>query len=319
MKKRCLLIMPLSFYSMGNQIISGLNECGYDVRICNDRYPDNLFTKVLWKIGITKTLYRKTYNHITRYFLQDERYDICIIMKGYGIDKKLIDEIYKKCSYIVGYNFDSFAFHPLSLSWYRLVDNFYTFDYHDAKSYDVKIIELFSAIEKQEKNIERVYDISVIQKIHSERLSYTNKILHLFQPANSYVYLHESNYVTMALNFIRHPFTYIKLRRYIHLKTLSYDQYVDVLHKSKYTLDFAHPKQSGITMRCFEAVSCGTKIITNNRNIFKSGYFNQENTIVCDNSSVVDNEIIEKYKQMLPSDVIPRRRNIIDFVKEIIQ
>lgn len=319
MKKRCLLIMPLSFYSMGNQIISGLNECGYDVRICNDRYPDNLFTKVLWKIGITKTLYRKTYNHITRHFLQDERYDICIIMKGYGIDKKLIDEIYKKCSCIVGYNFDSFAFHPLSLSWYRLVDNFYTFDYHDAKSYDVKIIELFSAIEKQEKNVERVYDISVIQKIHSERLSYTNKILHLFQPANSYVYLHESNYVTMALNFIRHPFTYIKLRRYIHLKTLSYDQYVDVLYKSKYTLDFAHPKQSGITMRCFEAVSCGTKIITNNRNIFKSGYFNQENTIVCDNSSVVDNEIIEKYKQMLPSDVIPRRRNIIDFVKEIIQ
>jgi hypothetical protein len=72
-------------------------------------------------------------------------------------------------------------------------------------------------------------------------------------------------------------------------------------------------------MRCFEAVSCGTKIITNNRNIFKSGYFNQENTIVCDNSSVVDNKIIEKYTQMLASDVISRRRNIIDFVKEIIQ
>lgn len=60
--------------------------------------------------------------------------------------KRLIDEIRKCCSYIVGYNFDSFAFHPLSLSWYNHVDKFYTFDYADAQKYNLDVVELYSAI-----------------------------------------------------------------------------------------------------------------------------------------------------------------------------
>ena len=318
MEKRCLLIMPLTFYSMAGQLQLALNSCGYEVTLCNDRYPDNLLTKVLWKTGVVGMLYQKTYSYIEKHFLQDKQYDICILIKGYGVTEDLITRIYKNCTQIVGYNFDSFAFHPLSLSWYRLVDHFYTFDYNDALEYDLKIVELYAAIETTEVLTERFYDISVIQKIHSDRLSYTCKVLSALQPERSYIYLHESNCVTMILNFLRHPVAYLKLRKYIHFKPLSYTGYIEVLRRSEFTLDFAHPRQSGITMRCFEAVSCGTKIITNNKHVFNSSCFNRENTIVAVGFKDIGGKIIQEYRKLLGSHTVISQRNTTDFIKEII-
>lgn len=322
MKKRCLLIMPLSFYSMANQIQAALNGCGYEVTICNDRYPNNVFTKILWKIGLTKILYRKTYNYITKHFLKDKKYNICIIIKGAGINSALIDKVYTVCPHIIGYNFDSFAFHPLSLTWYRLVDEFSTFDYRDAHEYDLKIIELYSAIGKTEDVVDRMYDISVIQKIHSGRLSYTINILSLLSPKHSYIYLLESNMATMALNFLMHPSEYIKLWRYIHFKPLFYEEYVDVLRRSKFTLDFAHPKQSGITMRCFEAASCKTKIITNNQNIYRNEHFANDTVIYIDADKKYTEEEIQNIKQkflLSTHSINLYHRTINDFIMELLK
>lgn len=80
--------MPLNFYSMASQMQAALKKCGYETVLCNDRYPDNLLTKVLWKAGITKILYQTTFNHIKKNFLRNgTKYDICIIIKGYGMLK----------------------------------------------------------------------------------------------------------------------------------------------------------------------------------------------------------------------------------------
>ena len=53
-----------------------------------------------------------------------------------------------------------------------------------------------------------------------------------------------------------------------------------MLKRSIFTLDFAHPKQSGTTIRCFESLACRTKIISNNKYILKNPAFNHNNVII---------------------------------------
>ena len=318
--KKCLLIMPLNFYSMASQMQAALQKCGFETTLCNDRYPDNLLTKVLWKAGVTKILYRATFKHVKRHFLHDgAKYDICIIIKGYGMSKRLIDEIRKCCSYIVGYNFDSFAFHPLSLSWYNHVDKFYTFDYADAQKYNLDVVELYSAISGINvlTNKNRKYDISVIQKIHSDRLPYISDVLSTLRPSQAFVYLYESNVVTMVLNVIKHPVEYLKLHRFLHFRTLAYKDYVEILSNSAVTLDFAHPKQSGITMRCFEAESCGCKIITNNSETIKR--FNPNSVLVFRGKNDSAETFVTNYKRLLNSQTEMKQRTIMDFVNDLIK
>ena len=53
-----------------------------------------------------------------------------------------------------------------------------------------------------------------------------------------------------------------------------------MINRSIYTLDFAHPLQTGTTIRCFEALACKTKIISNNKYILMNPAFNETNTII---------------------------------------
>jgi hypothetical protein len=308
--------MPLGFYSMASQLEVALKVYGYETTLCNDRYPENIVTKICWKIGLTKTLYRKTQDYIVNGFLQ-QTYDVCLIIKGVGINASIIEQIHKKCPCIIGYNFDSFAFHPLSLSWYKSADSFYTFDYRDASQYGLKVVELYSAVPAIDVDISaKIYDISVIQKIHSHRLNYISELLSVINPQSSFIYLYESNIVTMALNLLKHPLLYFKLRKYIHTKSLPYNEYENILIKSRCTIDYAHPKQSGITMRCFEAKSCSTKIITNNKYIYQSALFNHNDAIVyitgCDTTSFIND-----YNVLLNSDIDKSYRDISNFIETL--
>lgn len=312
--------MPLSFYSMATQLQIALRECGYETTLCNDRYPDTTITRILWKLGITKFLYNITTNHITRYFLKED-YDICIIIKGYGISTNLIKEIRKKCPYVVGYNFDSFAFHSRPLNWYKECDKFMTFDYHDAKQYNLPLVELYSADIKNDLNTHKGIDLFVLQKVHSDRLEYLDKSLNILTPITPYIYLFESNWATAMSNFARHPFLYFKFYKFIHFKPLPYSDYSTLMFKSKYTLDYAHPKQSGITMRCFEAANCGTMIVTNNSNVTKNKYFYNDSIICLDlNKTYSEQEKKDIQSKFLEtsysSDIY--KRTIIDFVKDLI-
>lgn len=316
--------MPLDFYSMATQLQIALKGYNYETILCNDRYPNSIYTKILWKLGLlTSLLSQKTRVHICSHFLQNS-YDVCIIIKGVGVNVDLINEIHKKCPRIIGYNFDSFTFHPKPLEWYSKCDKYVTFDYDDAKRYGLSVVELYSAsIENSLRaNCKKIYDLFVLQKVHSDRLVYLQKVLDILQPQNPYIKLYESNWATAIRNFFHHPFLYIKFRKYIHFKPMPYAEYTDYMNKSVYTLDFAHPKQSGITMRCYEAAYCNTKIVTNNKNILKNKYFPNESVINID----IKKHYSENEKQIIKSLFMDtsypeysQNRNINDFVQDLLK
>lgn len=315
--KTCLLIAPLSFYSYSDYLKTELTNLGYDVVLSNDEYPANALGKIMGKLQIPfllKTTKRKIY----KTFLKEKKYDITIIIKGRGISSSLISEIKKVCPLVIGYTFDSLKYHPAPKKWFKKLDVFFTFDYRDAEMNNLEIIELFSSLPETFSKKNESYEISGIARNHSKRLQFIDLIVSSLPDSKNYIYIYEQNIVTFFQNFISNPRLYFKYWKFIHFTPLSYNKYIDILNNSNFVIDFAHPDQTGITIRCYEAQSCGTKIITNNSFVFKDQHFNIENTILLNGKNEVQT-LLKEYHQLKNLKSEKYNRSISVFVKDLLE
>ena len=270
--KRCLLIAPLSFYSFHRTLRGGLQSRGYVVDMLNEEFPANSFGKVLGKLALP-LLRRLTLRGLKGRLERQAPYDLVLIVKGRGLSVEALAYLRTRAKRIVAYNFDSFRFNPSPLDWHHLTDRYTTFDIRDAAERGIPLVHLFSAASTPVAT-ERRHDISIIQRVHSDRLAYADLILRAIPDTRRiFLFLYESSLLTFAFGLLRHPRLYARLWPYISLKPMPYPQAMSALGRSRVTFDFAHPHQSGITVRCFEAQSLGVAVLTNNSAAVDSGMF----------------------------------------------
>ena len=312
--KSCLLITP-NFYSFPNYLKKTLESLNYNVTVINDEYPNNILGRIMGKLQLPISLII-TERYIYKKFIAGHKYDIILIIKGRGISKSLLNKFKYASPKIIGYNFDSFKYHSAPLKWFRYSTKYYTFDYKDSEQYSIPIIELFSSL-PESQSIKKEYDISAIVRNHSKRLEYIESVVSALNSNSKYIYIYEKDIFTFVSNFLNSPLLYLKYWNHISFKPLPYLKYIEVLQKSNFTIDYAHPKQTGITIRCFEALSCQTKIITNNIFVTRNTHFNSYNSIIF--NEINNLEILnQKFNEL--KDRIPEKfsRSINDFINEII-
>jgi len=133
-------------------------------------------------------------------------------------------------------------------------------------------------------------------------------------PCDIYIYIYEQNVFFKIINFLNSPLLYLKYRKYIHNTSMNYEDYLNAISDSVYTLDYAHPKQTGLTMRCFDALNMRTKIITNNSFILSSPTFKTSEPIIFDmkKGEHIGSIAFDKALLMMPT------RTISDFLDEIL-
>lgn len=315
--KNLLLITPKSFYLFHHYLSNAFEKKGYAVTIANDEYPENFIGKILGKFNFNlgRTITKK---RICNEFLKDKRYDLILIIKGRGMSCELIDEMTKVSTRIVGYTFDSIKYHSAPLLWWEKVNSFYTFDYRDSKNYNMALLELFSSMSEGIQDIlERDIDLSVICRNHSDRLVYLDNTLKLLPIKNLFIYIFEKDIATFIINFITNPFLYIKYRKFIHFKSLDYNVFCKIMQRSVFTLDYAHPEQSGLTMRSFEAAALGVKLITNNYHIYES-FFKPESDAIVYSLNGDGEQLLKDYNKLILASTTSRVRSIHDFVDDIL-
>jgi hypothetical protein len=316
-RRKVLLIFPVSFYSFVDQIQMALSTAGYDVVIANHEYPMNVVGKILGNLRMFWLLSIITERVIYRNYISDRHYDLVLVFKGRGLSRRLIEKLRQAAPRIVAYNFDSFTYNPGPLRWYKDVDKYCTFDYVDSEKYSIRLVELYSSVPSDETPKRSIYDISAILRNHSNRLKYLDAVLNVLSGAKTFIYILELNKITFVFNFLRSPFLYIKYWSKIHFRPLPYDRYVSVLQNSNFTLDYAHPKQSGITIRCFEALNTGTKIITNNGFVRRSPFFTDRNTVIFDGKGS-SQEARAQFESVKDSVVMKRQRSVLDFLQDLL-
>jgi hypothetical protein len=315
-RKNCLLIMQKRFYSFETFLKNELYAKGFKVEVANDEYPLGIFGRIMGKVQFP-LIFITTYRYITKNFLDKNNYDIVLIIKGRGISKRLIEKMKQSVPKIIGYNWDTFKYNRSPLKWFKYATKFYTFDYVDAGQFGIPVVELFSSLTQtsEVKNIR--YEVSAVGRNYYGRLKYIDQVMQIIKPAKFYIHLYENNIFDFILNFLRNPGLYAKYKKNISFHPLSDLDYYEAIKSSEFTVDYAENSQSGITMRCFEALSLKTRIITNNYHLSKSSYFNDTNSVIFSPSSQ-PNDLITKYNACKASTLNSNNRDIGCFIQDLL-
>lgn len=312
----CLLVIPRHFYSFEKHIRQALESKGYKVTVSNDEYPEGMVGKILGKLQIP-LIFPVTYKTITRKYLDGRHYDLVLIFKGRGMSERLIRAMHGSARLVIGYNWDSFLLNRAPLGWHKFVSRYFTFDYRDADRLNLPVIELFSSSNTMLDQKSCRYQLSSIVRNHGSRIGYIDKVLSILKPESAFISIYELNWITFVFNFLRSPRLYFKYRKYISFKPVPYTEYAKVMQQSEFTIDYAHDTQTGITMRCFEAINVKTKIITNNAYIRRSPHFNDADYIVF-GAGDSPASLLDAYNSCRARPYASRPRTIADFVDELV-
>lgn len=297
-------------------IASGLDQMGYAVETLNDEYPSNSFGKVLGKIALN-LLRKLTLTRLQRLLEKRPRYDLVLIIKGRGLSPGAIRYLKSRAIRVIGYNFDSFRFNPSPLDWLCLTDKYCTFDFRDARLHNLPLVHLFSAADISPSK-DRLYDLSIIQRVHSDRLVFARLILQsLPDNARKFVFLYESSLLTFVIGLLKHPWLYAHLWGHISFKPLSHSKAMEILGSSHITFDYAHPSQSGVTIRCFESQSLGVSILTNNQEAVDSNLF-EKGSIAYLPRNADQSDTAALIAKLLQQRVEPKRRSLDDFLNDLL-
>ena len=155
------------------------------------------------------------------------------------------------------------------------IDEFYTFDYNDSKKYHINYNpQFYSKYIKLPVSNNLEYDVFFIGRDKGRK----DDLLKLEKLLNSYN-------ITTKFIVISDEKEYIP-----------YEAYLRYLSKSKVILDYVMSSQSGLSLRCMEALFFNKKMITNNKKIKDYDFYNSNNFFVFDDNIKI-NSLLNFFKK----------------------
>ena len=310
--KNVLLICP-RYFGYELEIKKTLENKGYAVDYLPDRPFANNFLKASARLFpmvtnlLLQSRFQRKFNH-----LAEKNYLIILVILGGGLTPKLISNLRANHSSarFIFYSWDSFKNTKNMLRIYRCFDVKASFDPDDCKQYGLNYRPLFyvDGYDKSEHKQEPVYKISFAGTAHSDRVKVVHQIKTNLGNYESYFFLYlQAKWVFLVYKLINKNYRNISIKEISFVPKSKKDLQV-IFENSKAILDIEHPGQIGFTMRTFEALAAGKKLITTNKNISKADFYNPHNILIIDRVNPVipniflnadyvqlDQKILKKY------------------------
>lgn len=303
-----IIFFSVQTFNLEKEIIEKLKEYGALVDYYDERPSNNIFAK-----GIIR-LKRSVYQHrINKYYknildeVSQKKYDILFVNRGEVIPAFFLEEFKKSqpnCEMLF-YTWDSFTNHNHPTTILKYFDKKFTFDSDDAIKYNINFRPLFYLDSyksiKQEKN-ERIYDLLFLGTAHSDRYEISTKVIKWSENNGLkcfYYYFMHSRLVYFYKKKYDETFKKFDYKK-LSFKSLTKNEILELYKKTNVILDINHPQQKGLTMRTFEALGAGKKLITTNSEISKYCFYNTNNIyIICREEVILDKGFFEsKYEEV---------------------
>lgn len=288
-----ILFISVRTFNYEVEIADKLKGLGAYVDYFDERPSNSILTKIL--IRLKRSIIQKKidnyYNNILEK-IRNEKYDFFFLIKGETVPSFFLVELrqlQKNCLFIF-YTWDSFENNPNSLSILHFFDKKLTFDYSDSQKFKLEFRPLFYIDKYKElkNNCKPKHKVLFLGTAHSDRYTISNAVVnwckkHKYSTFTHYyiqsklVYFLKSKFVS---SFKKIPHESLKF------KPLSIDEVIKYYEDSSIILDINHPNQRGLTMRTFEALGAGRKLITTNKEIKKYLFYNQNNILVIDREDI---------------------------------
>ena len=292
-KNKKILYISIKTFNYELEIANKLRELGAKVDYFDERPSNSVLTKGILRLNrsVIQKKIDTYYKNILKK-IKGEKYDFFFLVKGEAIPSFFLAKLklLQKDCFFIYYTWDSFENNPNALSLLHFFDKKLTFDRIDAEKFKLEFRPLFY-IDKYKimKNIKKPkYKMLFLGTAHSDRYRISNDVVnwckkHRFSTFTYYymqsklVYFLKSKFDSSFKDF-----DYKKL----NFKSLSIDEIIKYYENSSIILDINHPNQRGLTMRTFEALGAGKKIITTNKEIKKYSFYNSNNIFVIDRENI---------------------------------
>jgi hypothetical protein len=290
-----ILFFSIQTFGLEIEIKNKLEQLGAHVTFFDERPANNNFVKgiIRLKPSLMRTFINSYYRKILKEISKID-FDFLFLNRGEVVPEFFLKELklaQPSCTFIF-YTWDSFnnLSHPISILKY--FDRKFTFDSNDAVKFNLNFRPLFflDQFKSIKSNVvdNKKYDILFLGTAHSDRYRLSNQIIS---------WCNNNGFTSFLFYFIhsRFVFFYKKLfdksfqdfeYRKMSFKSLTIHRILELYSLSDVILDINHPGQSGLTMRTFESIGSGKKLITTNFEVKKYCFFHPNNIFVIDRNNV---------------------------------
>ena len=323
--KKILFFAPGTVNSYGYEIKKVLESNGAEVRIYEERPSNSTVLKIVFRLfgGYVGWFINIYFNNIIKKELQ-ENFDYIFIIRGEVFSKHIVKKLkdtYKNAKLIL-YLWESLKNND-KRDIFFLFDKVLSFEKQDADRYkDLMFRPLFylkeySLIADETEKYDN--DVLFIGTIHSDRYSFIRQLQNCFKEHNlkTYYYmLFKSRILYVKKRLLDNSFKSTRMNDF-HYTRLDKKEVLRNVKRSRISLDFQHPDQTGLTIRCIEMLGAKRKLITTNSEIKTYDFYNANNILVIDNKtfSLDKNFVTSSYKNIDKS--IYERYSIQSWINDI--
>lgn len=216
-------------------------------------------------------------------------YDYILVINGDGIPNSVYSKLKQKYGDAIWilYLWDDLQnlFVNTQLKYF---DKIFSYNIDDSRENGFRYIPMFSEQDEFMPKVNKEYDIAIVATINSKREKIVREIYNKYKDIYKfYIYFYDP----------KNKFDFFS-----NSSPLKYEQYTDVLARSRAVLDIGRMKQTGPTTRVFDSIVTYTKVISFNKNLRKYP-INTDNLLIIDDKLQIPKEFIfsdynEKIVQM---------------------
>ena len=288
-----ILFITTQFYGYEQAVIKCLREHGADLKVYYDDPVSYTRIKFL-KNAISRGTRTKVNRFYRAYILRKTgnlTFDYIFFLKGSIMSEPFLKKLRSDHpnALLIQYQWDSLSnFNNAHLI--PCFDISYTFDRADAERVPsltympTFALDDFFELHNKRKKAKQDIDISFVGSNHSDRLKLLRglraKLKKLSLSYRFYVYLPvmvgiKSVLITKKVK--REEFT---------MGPLSRRKYKDILARSRFVLDLPSPKQTGVSLRTYEALASGCGLITTSKTIAQEPFFSDKHIFIVEPDSL---------------------------------
>lgn len=321
--KKILLIMP-KYFGYEKYICERLENRGFKVYLIYENLDEiSLLFRFIYvykkdsKLKLLKQYYARKFNRLP------EDIEVVLVIRGETIKEEIIGQLknrYRNAKYIM-YQWDSTNNNSNAVMIAKYFDDILTFDPVDAKKYKWKYRPLFY-IPELCRNNHKTFDIAYICMLHSERAQILTKLKKICKENKYFLfsYLYQKLPVYLKHKYLQKERIYMSIDRGdIKSRVLSLEQTYNIYMRAKVIVDYASPRQNGLTMRSIESLGTNCKLITNNHNIVNEPFYNKQNICLysSDSLTITDSFLNSEYEQI--SDEQKRYYSIDGWMDDLLE
>jgi hypothetical protein len=321
-----ILYIGIPSFNYDKDFIKKLIELGatvYPYDLVN-LHPDTLIFKALKKLKLKNAEAHK--NQFYEHTLSNKNNDYVLVRHGYQLDIYFLEKLRENNpnAKFINFHWDSIRPQYNYLSIVKHFDKVFSFDIKDCNNHtEINYLPLFylDIYEDFKKNNlknskSKKSDLMFIGSWRNmERYNLIKRTEELCKQSGlrfyHYLYFSLKNQIYSVKNGI--------VPKQAKSKKLSHTQILDLFSTTNTIIDFPSSFQTGLTIRTFETLGAGKKLITTNKNIINEPFYNPEyiNVIDIDNFAL-DIDFIKNKPATSIDDKI-KNYSIGNYIKKLLQ